>query len=211
MTTNYYHKLNVDLDHETIINLNQYLDNTGHRTSRDMAYGAHDFLKRTYGEDYFKNYPERKAAGPGKNEACFLKIPNDILEKSTLASIINYMAPHYIVEPFIFKMPPNYYLSWHKDSVRTVGINIPIDNLEDSLTIFSEDTVINDDDLIHKKCMHVKSIPYKLGGLYLLDVSRYHCVFNLSNKNRFIIIAMWNSHKDTYNDVYIHLKNGNFV
>lgn len=209
--TDFYQKLNVELDNATIVELNQYIDSTGHRTSREIVYGANDFLRRTYGESYFKNYPLRKTGGPGKNEACFLKIPLDILEKSTLAPVINYMAPRYIVEPFIFKMPPNYYLSWHKDSVRTVGINIPIDNLKDSATIFTEDNVTNDDELITKKCMYVNKVPYELGSMYILDVSKYHCVFNLSNQNRFIIIAMWDSKKDLYNDVLEHLKSGNII
>jgi hypothetical protein len=207
----FYKKLAVVLDNDTIIKLNDFIDNSCHRNSLIKAYGAHDFLRRTYGETYFQNYPERKAGGPGKNEACFIKIPSEIIKESTLAPVINYMAPRYLVEPFIFKMPPNYYLSWHKDSVRTVGINIPIDNLDDSFTIFSQDNVDDDSTLVTKKSMYVSTVPYEKGGLYLLDVSRYHCVFNLSNKNRFIIIAMWDSHQDKFNDVFNHLKNGNFV
>lgn len=204
-TDDFFKELKLPIEIEVLNNINNYIDECKYRDSDERIVDS-AFLNTCYGIDYRKNYADRIKKGPGKNECSFIGMPHELYINSNLDFIINKLKTTYqYIEPFIFKVPPQYFLNWHVDLARTCSINIPLDNdsLDTSITMFSSE--IADENLVSMNTRFTK-VSYNTGSMYLLNVARYHCVVNHGDKNRFSVIVVWNSNNDPYEKIFNFLK-----
>jgi hypothetical protein len=88
------------------------------------------------------------------------------------------------INTIILRIPPQYYVNWHKDLSRKAGINIPLYEY-DSYTCWSPD--VNTENDVNKSVKLVR-LNYELGSAYLINTDQYHCVSNFSTEYRHIVV-----------------------
>jgi hypothetical protein len=200
-TDDFFKEFRLPLETEVLNNINNYIDARGYRNSTEQIFDTNNFLEECYGPEHLKNYQLRKNNGPGENKCSLISIPPELYLNSNLDFIINKLKINYpLIRPFIFKVPPNYFLSWHRDASRTCSINIPLDvkSTLSSMTMFSPD-IVNESS--YSMNTHFIKVPYQVGKMYLLDVVRYHSVVNYSDQYRFSVVIIWNGYGDSYKKI----------
>ena len=79
----------------------------------------------------------------------------------------------------VFRFRPNVSYNWHYDKIRNASINMLIDGF-DSFCAFGEID-------LGRKYSNIKRLQHEPNCYYLLNVKKMHCVFNFSQKMRYII------------------------
>ena len=105
------------------------------------------------------------------------------------------------------KMPANSTLEWHIHADdNTANINIPIQDPNNSLTLFNDAsnyTEVNESRPISK-------VDYHLNSAALLNVKKFHAVFNMADNVRYILMIRIQDPL-TYDDVLAYCRKNNLI
>ena len=121
----------------------------------------------------------------------------DFQDDPDICKVINDLSAHNRLS--VLKFSPNYCFQWHKDKIRTGAINLLLEGF-DSFCAFGTIGKGNEFTNIHK-------LEHKPNRYYLIDVKKYHCVFNFSEPRYLISIGL----EQTYDDTLIYLKANNLI
>lgn len=202
-------RLNLPIEQQVIDSINSFIDEKGYRNSTEQIFENKPFYQSLYGKEWIEKHNTRKFGGIGKNSLSIYKIPQELYNKSNLQVIIDILADRYkLVQPFISKMPAKYMLNWHTDAARKSGINIPLNVYNESTTMFAASPTSREECLEN---IEINDVDYELGYAHLLNVTKYHSVVNNSANPRFIIVIVWDSGNDQFNDVKDYLKLRNIL
>lgn len=108
-----------------------------------------------------------------------------------------------------FKLPANYYIHWHIDyhgKGATSSINVPLHEMHDSVTLFNDGTDW-DNALVSRS---ISRVNYIINSATLLNVRKFHSVYNMSPNVRYMMILRPNE-TVTYNDVLEYCKKNNLI
>lgn len=121
----------------------------------------------------------------------------DFQEDPDICKIINDLSAHKRLS--VLKFNPNYCFQWHKDKIRTGAINMLLEGF-DSFCAFGTIAKGN-------AFSNIQKLEHKPNRYYLIDVKKYHCVFNFSEPRYLISIGL----EQTYDDTLIYLKGNNLI
>ena len=172
----FYQKLNLSVEKSTIDKINDYIDKKCYRYNNDLIFETTDLFENLFGKKHKENYNDRIGGGPGRNLTSFINLPSNIISGSNIQKIVDIVSLKHKATAVITKIPPNYYLSWHVDLSRTVGINIPLDNLENSFTFFTTEEI--NEQSVNTKSLSITKLNYELYSMFVLNTKKYHTVFN---------------------------------
>jgi hypothetical protein len=99
----------------------------------------------------------------------------------------------------VLQFNPNVCFQWHKDKVRTGAINMLLRGF-DSFCAFG---TIGKGNLFTE----VQKLEHKPNKYYLMDVKKYHCVFNFSEPRYIISIGL----ETTYDETFKYLTENKFI
>jgi len=81
----------------------------------------------------------------------------------------------------VFKSMPNTCYGWHRDGIRNVSMNMLLEG-RDSQCVFGDIKAVRD-------VKNIKMLTYEPNRYFLMDVSKFHTVFNFNNTRYMLSIG----------------------
>jgi len=123
-------------------------------------------------------------------------------------SLIRFFYDGIATKVHLYKMPANSYLAWHihQDLPNTANINIPIQDPNDSLTLFNDASTYTE----ANESRSISKVDYQMNSAALLNTRKFHTVFNIVDKFRYILMIRIYE-PITYDDVLAYCKKNNLL
>jgi len=137
------------------------------------------------------------------NSVDFLTYPISILDDS----LIRFFDDGVATNVGLCRILPNNFLSWHSHKFsNTANINIPLQIMNDSFTIYSDAS--NFEETAHSR--PISKVDYQLNSAALLNTKKFHAVYNMSANTRYMLLLTVHE-PVTYDDVLAYCKKNNLL